>query len=451
MGGSGELLAPLFGLEDPAGRFTDRARLQALLDVEAALARAEAAAGVIPAAAPAPIGACCRAGLFDLVALAEATARAGNPVIPLVKALTRLVAADDAAAARWVHWGATSHDVMDSGLVLQLRGFLADLDGDLRRLGDLLATLAAGERSTLLAGRTWLQQALPTTFGLKAAGWLDALLRHRRRLGELRPRLLVLQFGGAAGTLASLGARGHAVAEALARELDLGLPALPWHGLRDRIGELAAFLGLLTGTLGKLGRDLALLMQSEVGEAFEAAGEGRGGSSTMPQKRNPVGCAVLIAAALQAPGLVATLLQAQLQEHERGLGGWQAEWEALPALCRLAGGALARAVPLVGGLELDRERMRANLAASHGVLLAEAAMLALSPALGRLAAHDLVEAASRRALAEGRALEAVLAELPQVSAVLDRGALAALFQPERYLGSAELFIERVLADHAAMR
>lgn len=445
-----DLLSPLFGTDDPAGRFDDRARVAAMLAVEAALARAEAAVGVIPASAVAAIEGACDAALYDLPALARETALAGNPAIPLVKALTARVRESDGEAARYVHWGATSQDVMDSGLALQLRAFLDDLEIALARLSRVLCSLAERERETLLAGRTWLQQALPVTFGLKAAGWLDALTRHRQRLAELRPRLLVLQFGGAAGTLASLGPQGPAVAEALARDLGLALPAMPWHGARDRIGEFGGWLGLLVGSLGKVARDLSLLMQSEVAEAFEPAGEGRGGSSTMPQKRNPVASAAVLAAALQAPGLVATLLQAQLQEQERGLGTWHVEWETLPQLCRLAEGALHRLTEALAGLELDRGRMAANLAASGGLIMAEAVMMALGARLGRLAAHDLLAEATRRSLAEKRPLRDLLAEEPTVAGALEPGELDRLFQPQGYLGATQHFIDAALAEARAL-
>jgi 3-carboxy-cis,cis-muconate cycloisomerase len=319
------------------------------------------------------------------------------------------------------------------------------IERELARLADALAARAVAHKRTVMVGRTWLQHALPVTFGLKAAGWLDGIERHRARLAALRPRLLVLQFGGAAGSLASLGDRGLDVAAALARALDLGLPALPWHGQRDRIAELATTLGLIAGSIGKLARDLSLMMQTEVGEAFEAAGEGRGGSSTMPHKRNPVSAAALLAAAARAPGLVATVLAAMVQEHERGLGGWHAEWVALPELVILAAGALTQAADLVEGLELDPARMRANLDATHGLIMAEAVTMALGATLGRLEAHHLVEAACRRAVKERRHLRAVLAEDATVAGVLDDTALDRLFDPTGYLGVAEAFIDRVLA------
>ena len=440
-----DLLLPLLGSADVAAIFADDARLQAMLDFEAALAAAEAECGVIPAPAAGAIAAACRLDALDLAGFAAAAAAAGNLAIPLVKRLTAAVAARDREAARFVHWGATSQDAIDTGLMLQLRAALDPIDGALTRLADALADLARTHRRTVMIGRTWLQHALPITLGLKAAGWLDAVERHRARLAALRPRLLVLQFGGAAGSLAALGDRGLDVAAALARELDLALPDLPWHGQRDRIAELGALLGLVVGTLGKLARDVSLLMQTEVGEAFEPAGEGRGGSSTMPHKRNPVTGAAVLAAAVRAPGLVATLMAAQVQEHERGLGGWHAEWVALPELVILAAGALDQCADLVAGLELDPARMRANLEITNGLIMAEAVTMALGASMGRLEAHHKVEAACRRAVAEQRHLRVVLADDPAIAGALDTAALDRLFDPANYLGVADAFIARVLA------
>ncbi|MCI2261081.1 3-carboxy-cis,cis-muconate cycloisomerase [Xanthomonas indica] len=445
---SESLLRPLFG--DPAvdALFDDRARLQAMLDVEAALARAQARCGVIPASAAAPIAAACDAARYDVPALAAATALAGNPAIPLVKALTAQVAAADEDAARWVHWGATSQDIIDSGAVLQLRAALDHVEAQLDALCAALAALAQRERDTGLPGRTLLQQAVPVTFGLKAAGWLDALQRSRRRLQALREDALVLQFGGAAGTLAALQSQGLAVAEALAAELRLPLPALPWHAARDRIGEIGAAFALLAGSLGKIGRDVALLMQSEVAEAFEPAAAGKGGSSAMPHKRNPVGCVVAIAAATRAPGLLATLCAALPQEHERAVGGWHAEWETLPELVRLSAGSLAQVRVLAEGLELDRARMAAHLDSHGGLLYAEAVAVTLAAHLGKAAAHALVETAVRRALATQQHLRAVLAEEPQVTAVLAPADLDALFASDSWRGMATVWIARVLAAQA---
>jgi 3-carboxy-cis,cis-muconate cycloisomerase len=444
---SSELLAKLFGSAEMTELFGDRARLQGMLDFEAALARAEARVGVIPNQAAAPIGNRCRAELFDVESLAEATARAGNPAIPMVKALIGLVAADDSKAARYVHFGATSQDAMDTGLVLQLRRFCFLLEADLDRLSAALARVAEAHKTTPLVGRTWLQHASPVTLGLKAAGWLDAVERHRTRLAEVRARALVLQLGGAAGTLAALGNRGLEVARALSDELNLALPLVPWHAHRDRIAELAAFLGLLIGTLGKIGRDLSLLMQTEVAEAFEPEGQDRGGSSTMPHKRNPVMAAVALAAAARAPGLVATLLSSMVQEHERGLGGWHAEWQTLPELCALAAGALRQTADLIEELQLDPARMRANVDATRGQIMAEAVLVALAPRIGRLEAYDILERASRRAGETGRHLKAVLAEEPAVTQHLSAADLEALFDPLNYLGEATAFVDRVLVAH----
>jgi 3-carboxy-cis,cis-muconate cycloisomerase len=293
------LLDALFGSQEVGSIFSDRSRLQCMLDFEAALATAEARVGVIPESAAAPIVAKCRAALFDLTALAEASVLAGNLAIPMVKQLTVLVGKDDEQAMRYVHWGATSQDAIDTGLILQLRAAFASIHADLGRLCSGLEQLAEEHRSTPVAGRTWMQHAVPTVFGLKAAGCLDALARHRTRIREAQQRVLVVQFGGAAGTLATLGARGLDVARALSEELRLELPAIPWHAHRDRVAEVATTLALLTGTLGKIARDLSLQMQTEVGEVFEPSREGQGGSSTMPHKRNPVSSAVVLAAADQ--------------------------------------------------------------------------------------------------------------------------------------------------------
>lgn len=440
------LLDPLFTTDAAADAFSPTARLQGMLEFEAALARAEAAVGVIPAHVVPAIEAACRADLYDLDALGAEAALAGNTAIPMVRHLTRAVKAADDEASRYVHWGATSQDAMDSGLMLQLRRFLDGLDADLAALADGLADLADRHRATPMVARTWLQHALPTTFGLKAAGWLDALGRDRQRIAAARDRL-ALQFGGAAGTLAALGDAGPAVAEALSKELDLPLPALPWHASRDRITELASSLGILAGTLGTLGRDISLMMQMEVAEAFEPAGPGRGGSSTMPHKRNPVSCAVLLSCAIRAPALVGGLLAAQVQEHERGLGGWHAEWQALPDLCRLVAGAARHARETIAGLTIDAERMRANLDLTRGLILAEAVTMALGNRMGRMAAHSRVADASRRAAGTARPLRDLLAEDAEVVEALGPDGLDRLFDPLRYTGAAGHFIDRVLALH----
>jgi 3-carboxy-cis,cis-muconate cycloisomerase len=292
-----------------------------------------------------------------------------------------------------------------------------------------------------------MQQALPTTLGAKLAATVSALDRHRDRLTALRERALVLQFGGAAGTLASLHDRGLDVSEALGAALELPVPDMPWHTQRDRVCEIATTLGMLTATLGKLARDVALLAQTEVGEVDEPAGPGRGGSSTMPQKRNPVGASIALAAAVRVPGLVATMLAAAVQEHERGLGDWPAEWETLPEIVQLTGGALDAMAEVAAGLDVHRERMRANLEVTKGLIFAEAVQMALAPSIGRDAAHALVASACRRAVAQDAHLRDILAAEPKVTDVLDASAIARLFDPAGYLGMSSAYVARALARH----
>ncbi|WP_285417198.1 3-carboxy-cis,cis-muconate cycloisomerase [Pseudomonas sp. efr-133-TYG-5] len=445
-----QLFDAYFTARDMREVFCDQGRVQAMLDFEAALARAEARVGLIPPTAVAPIAAACRAGLYDFAALAEAIATAGNSAIPLVKALGRQIAAADAEAERYVHLGATSQDVMDSGLVLQLRQALALIDSELAQLAASLATQAQRHAATPLAGRTWLQHATPVTLGMKIATWLGAVTRSRQRLRELKPRLLVLQFGGASGTLAALGAQALPIAQALAEELQLSLPEQPWHTQRDRLVEFGAVLGLIAGSLGKLGRDISLLMQTEAAEVFEPAAPGKGGSSTMPHKRNPVGAAVLIGAATRVPGLLSTLFSAMPQEHERSLGLWHAEWETLPEICCLVSGALQQARLLADGLEVDAARMARNLELTQGLVLAEAVSIVLAQRVGRDAAHHLLEQCCKRAVAEQRHLRAVLSDEPGVSAELSASELDDLLNPAHYLGQAQTWVERAVAEHNAL-
>ncbi|VVP82159.1 3-carboxy-cis,cis-muconate cycloisomerase [Pseudomonas fluorescens] len=445
-----QLFDAYFTARDMREVFCDQGRVQAMLDFEAALARAEARVGLIPSAAVAPIAAACNAGLYDFAALGEAIATAGNSAIPLVKALGKQIAARDAEAERYVHLGATSQDVMDTGLVLQLRQALELIESDLAQLADSLAVQAQRHAATPLAGRTWLQHATPVTLGMKIAGWLGAITRSRQRLRELKPRLLVLQFGGASGTLAALGEQAMPIAQALSEELQLTLPEQPWHTQRDRVVEFGAVLGLIAGSLGKFGRDISLLMQTEAAEVFEPSAPGKGGSSTMPHKRNPVGAAVLIGAATRVPGLVSTMFSAMPQEHERSLGLWHAEWETLPEICCLVSGSLQQARLLADGLEVDAERMARNLDLTQGLVLAEAVSIVLAQRVGRDTAHHLLEQCCKRAVAEQRHLRAVLGDEPQVTAELSNAELDQLLNPAHYLGQAKTWVERAVAEHNAL-
>jgi 3-carboxy-cis,cis-muconate cycloisomerase len=439
------LFDELFSFAELQKILSDESRIQRMLDFEAALANAEAQVGLIPEQAARKIAEHCRVDQFDLSSIARHAAQAGNLAIPLVKSLTEAVAKQDKAAAGFVHRGATSQDVIDTGLILQLRDALTLLDKHLACLTQTLMALADQHRGTPMVARTWMQQALPTTFGFVVAGWLDAILRHRERLAECRPRVLALQFGGAVGTLAAFGERGPEVAKALAEALQLSLPTVPWHSHRDRVAEVATFLGLLSGSLGKIARDIVLHNQTEVAELFEPAAEGRGGSSTMPHKRNPVTCAVVLQAAARVPGLVSTILCALPQEYERGLGSWHAEWETFPEILRLAGGALHHLTKMLPALEVDREQMRLNLDASHGLIFAEAVSMALANRMGKMPAHANVERAAQKARVENRHLKDILREDPSLRGHLSSADLDNLFDAKNYLGSAETFVQQVLA------
>jgi 3-carboxy-cis,cis-muconate cycloisomerase len=447
---TGRLTDLIGGTSEMNAVWSARQTVQSMLDVEAALARATAAHGVIPSSAAAAIVAACDADRIDAEALMAGAASGGNLAIPLVRQLTALVKRDDANAARYVHWGATSQDIIDTATALQLRATFELLDAGVLRLCTALAEQAQRYRATPMIGRTWLQQALPITLGLKFAQWLDAMLRHRERLANARTRALALQFGGAAGTLASLRDQAMPIARSLADDLGLPLPPLPWHTQRDRVAEAAACFGMLTGTLGKIARDISLHMQTEIGELAEPAGAGKGGSSTMPHKRNPVGCAAVLTAAMRVPNLVATIFGGMVQEHERALGGWQAEWEALPDLARLTGGALAQITTIVAAIEVNEGRLAANLDVTHGLILGEAVMLALGDAIGRLDAHELVEHASKEALASGQTLFDVLSADARVTRHLSASQLRGLLDPANYAGQAHAFVDAVLALHRAL-
>ncbi|MGH8996512.1 MAG: 3-carboxy-cis,cis-muconate cycloisomerase [Acidimicrobiales bacterium] len=432
------LFAPVVTTDAILELTSGSAWVRAMLDVEAALARVEERLDVVPAGTADAIGRACATGL-DPDELGRAARGGGNPVIPLVAELRRR--AGD--AADWVHFGATSQDVLDSASMLVAARTLAAIDEELTGLGDACAGLSEAHRATLMVARTLLQHALPTTFGLKAAGWLTAAAEGRTALRQVRDRLPV-QLGGAAGTLASLGERGSAVAAALAAELGLTCPPLPWHTDRTVVAELAATLGMVTGVAAKISWDVALLMQTEVAEAAEPPVAGRGGSSTLPHKRNPVAAAAVSSAHRQASALVSVVLAAMPDEHERGLGGWQAEWETLTSLLRLAGGAAAHARETAAGLVIDAGAMGRNLGRTGGVLLSERIVLELAPALGRTEATRAVqEAASSAASSERSFADALLAH-PVLAPHLRPDRVAELLDPRGYLGSSDAFIDAAL-------
>lgn len=436
------ILGSLYGTDAMRLAMGEHALLQHMLDTEAALARAQARLGIIPAEAAQAITSAADASRLDLPALAAATRNTGYPVVGLVRQLSALAGP---GAGRWTHWGATTQDILDTALVLQCRDALALIERDLDATIAALAARAREHRDTVMAGRTHLQHALPVTFGYKVAVWLAPLLAMRERLEQLRPRLLRVQFGGAAGTLASLGDQGLAVLRELALELDLAEPDIPWHVARDGLAEAVGWLGLLCGALSKIATDVMLLMQTEVAEVFEPHAPGRGGSSTMPQKRNPIACEYVLAQARGVHALVPQMLAAMAQDQERGTGPWQAEALALPQAFLLAHGALAQARAIAEGMTVDAARMRRNLDATGGLIMAEAVMMGLAPLLGRGPAHDAVHHACDLALAEGIPLAAALAREPAVAAQLDAAAIARLTDPAFYLGAAGAFVDRVLA------
>jgi 3-carboxy-cis,cis-muconate cycloisomerase len=435
------ILGSLFCTEAMRRIFGDENRIVIYLDIEVALARTEAHLGIIPADAAEAIAAHAKIESIDMDKLRARTEIAGSPIIPVVEQLT----ARCGNYGRYVHWGATTQDIMDTATAIQTRAALRIVDSDLRAISAALAKLAQRYRDTPMAGRSMLQHAVPITFGLKAAEVLAAIDRHRTRLNELRPRALVGQFGGAAGTLASLGKDGLAVQRELMKELQLGEPDITWHTHRDAIAEVGSFLAIVTGTLAKFATDIKLMMQTEVAEASEPSEPGRGASSTMPQKRNPVACNFILACASIVRQNASTLMEAMVQDHERASGPWMVEWVALPEVFLAASGALFHARHLTEGLHIDEKRMRENLDATGGLISSEAVTMALAPHLGRDRAHKLVSEISRRTIEEKKPFVELLAADAEISKHLDRAALERVLDPRNYLGLAREMVDRIFA------
>ena len=438
----GAVLGALYGTDAMRAAMGEHAILQRMLDVEAALARAQARLGIIPAEAAPVITAAADASRLDLTAMAAATRNTGYPVVGLVKQLSALAGPD---AGRWTHWGATTQDIMDTAVVLQLRDGLALIEADLRATIAGFATLAAAHRDTVMAGRTHLQHALPVTFGYKVAVWLAPLLAALDGLPRVRERALRLSFGGAAGTLASLGEQGLDVSRELAAELSLAEADIPWHVGRDGLNEAVCWLGILCGTLAKIATDVMLMMQTELAEVSEPHVRGRGGSSTMPQKRNPIACEYVLSQSRGVHALVPQMLAGMAQDFERGTGPWQTELLALPQAFLLGHGALSQARFIAEGLVVDAARMRRNVDATGGLIVSEAVMMGLAPVFGRGESHHIVNDACDLAIAEGIGLTAALMRDARVSAKLDEAAIARMTDPAAYLGSAGAFVDRVLA------
>lgn len=438
-------LRNIFASQPIAACFDDASLLAAMLAFERALAKAEASVGMIPQTAADGIDAVSRSIEFDIAALVSEARRAGTLAIPFVKHLTAYVASHDAAAAWYVHWGATSQDVQDSALALQVCKAGALLDASIERLGDGVARLADTHRATPVASRTLLQIATPVPFGWKVAVWLDALVRVRAELRRGVDEASMLQFGGASGVRAALGAQGDAIAEFVAEELGLALPTFAWHSLRDRIARLGAELGITCEVLAKIAGDVALLMQPEVGEAFEPTGAGRGGSSALPHKRNPVGSMLAREAGLRAPALVATLMAGIGGEHERGLGQWQSQFWTLGELFIATGSAADAMLEVIEGLSVDANAMQRNLDAMRGLVYAEALSLALGARMGKEAAHQRVEVLCKRAAAEGATLQQALANDKALAGMISDMERERVFDPKNQFGSANTMIDAALA------
>src|SRR5712691_5145503 len=442
------LFGDMFGTAAMRAAFGELAYLARCAEVEAALARAQARLGIVPEEAAAAISAAVDAVVanpdtLDLARLQRETETVGYPILPLVRQLAERAG----EAGRFLHWGATTQDIMDTAVVLQIRAGLALIEEDLAAVRDHLAALARRYRDTPMAGRTHLQHALPVTLGYKAAVWLAALDRHADRLRELRPRILLVQFGGAAGTLASLGNGEQSLRTRteLARELALGDPPITWHVVRDGIAETVQVLALLLGSLGKIAFDVMLMSATEFGEAAEPFIQGRASSSTMPQKRNPISCELILAAAKVLRQQAGLVLDAVVTDFERATGPWHVEWVALPEAFGYAAGALHQARFMLGGLIVETRRMAKNLAMTHGLIVAEAVMMGLAPHTGRNEAHDLVYDACRIAIETDRPLLDVLLETPAVAVPLGAEKLQALTDPANYLGAAPAMVDRMLA------
>jgi 3-carboxy-cis,cis-muconate cycloisomerase len=440
------LFAHLFDSAAMDRVFSDRALIQRWVDVEAALARAQANLGLIPEEAALEIAAKADAELFDTVAIAEAMATADHPLVPTIWRLSELCGEP---AGRYVHWGATTQDIMDTAMVLQIRDGLDVLERHVDELLDAVAELTRGERDTLMAGRTHGQQALPITFGLKSASWLDELLRHRARAAQLRERALCGQLAGASGTLASLGEHGSAVLREFCRVLDLGVPMIGWHVARDNLAELAHDLAMLAATCGRIAGEVIQLQKTEIAEAAERHEPGNVGSSTMPHKRNPMTAESVVACSMLARRTSATALEGMLGEHERDMGTWQAEWAWVPELFRITDAALLQTIDVVAKLDLDRARMTRNLDLTDGLLMAERVMIELGRSMGRQQAHELVHGLAMRCVEEGVSFRALLLDDPRIASQLGRDDLDDLLDVRSYLGATQTFIDAVLSSWGA--
>ena len=435
------LFGEMFGTNEMRALFSDEALIVRYLEIEVALARVQAELGLIPSEAAEAIADNAKIERIDWSRIRERTEIVGYPILPLVEQISEWVSN---GYGQFCHWGATTQDIMDTADALQMKDALALIESDLSSICDILAELAEQHADTVMPGRTHLQHALPITFGYKCACWLSSLDRHRQRLTEMKERVLVGQFSGAAGTLASLGSDGLKVQTALMRELELGCPPITWHTARDNFAEVTGLLALVCGTLGKIGYDIMLLMQTEVAEVFEPFAKGRGASSTMPQKRNPIAAEMMLAGAKILREQHSAMLDAMVADHERATGQWHVEWHALPTAFIVASGSLRSARDAMAALDVRENTMRANLEKTGGLIVAEAVMMGLAPKLGRQRAHDTVYDCCRESLETGRSFLSILTESESISAVSTREELETLVNPENYTGSASEMVDRYL-------
>lgn len=420
--------------------FSDQEAIAKLLWVEASLANAQAEVGIIPQKAAKVISDCCRVDAIDTISLKNEVALGGNVAIPLVRQLTKVIKNRDFEASKYVHLGATSQDIIDTATILTIKEYVIWLENKLNSLEKALVSMTKTHVKTLMIGRTLLQQAKPLTFGIKTAGWLQSISRTKSRLSEIKKRLYCIQLGGAVGS--GNANITEAVQEAFAKNLKLEA-SFPWQSQRDSLAEFAAFLGILSGSLGKIAKDISLLMQTEIGEVLEGAAEGKGGSSTMPHKRNPVGCALVLSNATRTPGLVSTILSALPQEHERSAGLWHSEWEALTQLMNLTAGSLEKSVDVITNLEVNEERMLQNIEITKGLIYAEIVSLQLSKSIGKMPAHEAVKKACKQAISEGKHLKQIIIEThPEIDNIDE------LFYPENAIGNSIKWVEKIINNYS---
>ena len=422
--------------------WSDENRTAKYLDIERALAKVQGQLGIIPQEAADEIVQHCNIEMIDWAQLKAKTEQIGYPIIAVVNQIN---ANCRDKLGEYCHWGATTQDITDTATVLQMREGLALVEADLQAISDSLADLSRTYRDTPIIGRSNLQQAIPITFGFKMASILAGIERHRERLEQLKPRVLMGEFGGAAGTLASIEKGAMETQAGLMAELGLACPPIAWHTVRDTVAEVGAFLALVGGSLGKIAMDVKLMMQTEVGEVFEPYAPGRGSSSTMPQKRNPISCLYIHANISVARQHAAALMDAMVADHERSTGPWEIEWVSLPEIFCLMSGALKQTKFVLAGLEVDTVQMRRNIDMTHGLVMSEAVMMGLGPFIGREYAHDLVYELCRDALKQQRPLVEILAEHPEINAHVSRAQLDAFCNPANYLGQAGVMVDQVLA------